>query len=82
MLTIFIPSLVDDLLRARARQATEMTLMESRLERVEDNSEELSDRLCSARDELLELRSELLVANTQVSTLQGVIRNHVCREAK
>ena len=82
VLTIHIPGLVENLLRARASQAMEMTFMESRLERVEHNSEELSDRLCSARDELIELSSELLVANTQVSTLQGVIRNHVCREAK
>ena len=77
-----IPSLVKEILFHRAQQAEEIARLETRLEDEIQAEEAASSDACSARDELEELRAELLVANTRVSTLQGVINDHVCREAR
>ena len=66
-----LPRIIKRLLLDRARDAVRTTELETALE----NS--ITDR-SQLRDELEEAHVQLLVANTSVSTLQGVIRDHRC----
>ena len=82
LLEIHVPGLVDELLFDRAQQDVQIKKLETWRETETLAAVSAECTVDSLREELGELRAELLVANACVRTLQGVIRDHVCREAR